>query len=1227
MKKTIKSWMGFMLLAALWICLPQSVNAEEEEPILTIYTNLYKTSGASNTCTIFIGGIKDLDYIDVDCGTGLIEKEIIPATLDPDTGDWSGSSFSLSVTSADVIKIYGDAENIAILNLDGCYIRQVDLSKLTNLEILYMNHNELESLDLSNIHKLKYVELTDNPMNKGNLIIGDQPDLLMLEIAQTGNLDPNFKMSNYPKLKIFTCWGNPDITSLDPTQCPDLIQLSLDGTSVETLDVSQNTMLQILNISDTRIKNIDLSKNIYLTEYYCKHESGNTNTDIKLTEIDVTKNVNLVRLAASGNRLTSIDVSNNTYLQHLSLTNNNLREINLDNNVNLYQVLLGNNNFGFSTLPLPKDTWEDYDYYQKNLPVNKTYAEGAVIDLSDMILREGTTTTMALYQTDETNANSITALDESYYSFDATTGKVTLLKATTDSVYVAFANDAFPALTLESMPLRTNKFIVKSAADFGQDIKAVTMTTTESAVSFKVGVVGASATEPKTFYVDFGNGDKVACTATTEGIPATDNVSGFRLGSGEITVYMQQDELLSALDIENIALSAIDVTNSRSIKALRLVNTKLPSIDLGWNRSLTSLEMTGNNFGTLSLCGANYAYQKTLLGDINLSNNKLTSVSLSDNNYTLHNIDLSNNLLTEISFKDADMMETLNLSNNQLTEVNVNYCSLMTKLDISNNNISSLVLPTDCALKELYCENNAFDFTTLPQLDGLTTFTFAPQNIVNIPKTGPGIDLSAHQIDGNTVYTWKNGESTLVKDADYTETNGKFKFDPSLIGTSLKCYMTNEKYAGLTLETSAFTVASMPTNIIGNFTTTENNTGTLTLRSYEDNNTICIDWNGDGTDLNYYTVGTVTTTFDIETKAGANAKVYTYEADNNLMVFNIKDIKISDMDLRGMNELVGLTVTNAGLSSILWPESNDFMELNIDGNNFTSLDLGTHSKKMAMLILNNNKFESFDATPYTNIRVLSLFANGLSSISLNNSDLFQLDLGKNKLTSIDLSKVPSMNTLSLTENELETIDVSALNGLAALYLDRNKFKFSTLPIDKGYALYTYANQADIQVSEVNGQVDLSSEATIDGTETVYRWFVGEPTITDEGELSGEELYVDDEYSVANGVTTFHIVYNGLKCAMTNEKFPNLILYSSFVNVTTSGINGVTDDNDSNICVEGNTIIVNSANNTDVRLYDINGVLIATANTGTDGTATFNVAQAGIYVVKSGKNTEKVAIRR
>ena len=94
---------------------------------------------------------------------------------------------------------------------------------------------------------------------------------MILSIEQTGNLSPDFTLADYPKLKVFTCWGNPDITEVDPSVCPDLLQLSIDGTSVERLDVSKNEHLQILNISDTRITDIDISKNTLLQEFYCQH--------------------------------------------------------------------------------------------------------------------------------------------------------------------------------------------------------------------------------------------------------------------------------------------------------------------------------------------------------------------------------------------------------------------------------------------------------------------------------------------------------------------------------------------------------------------------------------------------------------------------------------------------------------------------------------------------------------------------------------------------------------------------------------------------------------------------------------------------------------------------------------------------------------------------------------------------------------------------------------------
>lgn len=143
-----------------------------------------------------------------------------------------------------------------------------------------------------------------------------------------------------------------------------------------------------------------------------------------------------------------------------------------------------------------------------------------------------------------------------------------------------------------------------------------------------------------------------------------------------------------------------------------------------------------------------------------------------------------------------------------------------------------------------------------------------------------------------------------------------------------------------------------------------------------------------------------------------------------------------------------------------------------------------------------------------------------------------------------------------------------------MYLDRNRFKFSTLPLDNGYSKYTYANQADIDVAEANGAVDLSSEAVVDGKETVYRWFVGEPYFDDYGELAGEELELGDEYDVVDGISYIHIKYDGLKCAMTNEKLPNVVLYTTFVNATPVGSIKAAKDSFS-VSVDGRDLTVSS----------------------------------------------------
>ena len=300
-----------------------------------------------------------------------------------------------------------------------------------------------------------------------------------------------------------------------------------------------------------------------------------------------------------------------------------------------------------------------------------------------------------------------------------------------------------------------------------------------------------------------------------------------------------------------------------------------------------------------------------------------------------------------------------------------------------------------------------------------------------------------------------------------------------------------------------------------------------------------------------------------------------------------------------MTQLTLVNIDNAGISDIKLPGGHNLMELKLNNNNFESIDLGDHAADLMLLSMNNNKLTSFDATAFKNLGMLYLAKNQLTDVKLDNSNMWDLDLSGNQLATIDVSKLPSLNQIFLTNNLLETIDLSKAKDLRAVHIDMNKFRFSTLPVPGKYQDYQYGDQQPIDVTIENGVIDLSAEKEIDGTATTYRWFVGSPWYDeDSGELTGEELYVDDEYFLKDGVTTFNLSspIENVVGAMLNEKFPNLTVYTNPISVAaSSGIEGVEMDDA----------------NAPVKVYNINGMRLD------------NVNGKGLYIIKQGNKTRKV----
>lgn len=1147
--------------------------AQSEEPIIEFHTNIYEVHGAQNAFSIRLGSTEK-DYFDVDCGFGTEEVEIAPAVFDSETQSVNATVVSCVVNEQGIVKIYGDASKIDYVDFEGASIDKLDIDKCTEITILDLSHNELKALDLTPFTKLQAIYLTDNPFTAETplKVGGNKPELMILELDIIDHLDQSFNLSDYPALVAFDGYHNMDLRNVDPTGCPELQVLSVEMAPVSTLDVSKNAKLLRLNISDSRISSIDISKNRNLQMLMAQHVSGTINTDVKLDAIDLTNNPNLTVLNLGGNNLSAIDLSKNTYITNLVLRDNKLSAIDLSANTNLYSVDLAYNNLDFASLPLPQDTWGEYYYFRSPLSCDKSYAKGADIDFSKSVLRPETTTTVRAWRRSlDADAEII---DPSEYEYSD--GKIRFKSAYTDSVYVEFVNSAFVEYNLSSAP-----FMVKEAGEIGTPSKMVGMKLTSAMagkqVSFKVGMDNATVSAPKTFYVDFGDGERKPFTATSIGVPSDANCTVMMPTpiTGELVIYIPENESLTALEVNDVAMSAIDLSAATELRWLTVSGCNLSSIDLATNRCLQTLDISGNRLGNVDLAGVRGDYEKYVLREIDASGNRIYNFHIIGISQ-LEKLDLSNNLLTTFVLKDYESLTDLDLSNNRIKEeLNLAYLAKAENINLSGNTISSLVLVDMPALKSFDISNNDFTLETLPYLRNVSdgVYVYAPQKDIQLAAVAPGINLSAQNrvIDGEgTVFTWKKSDgSLLVQGVDMDCNNGATKFLKTDLG-KVYCEMTNPSFPEFTgdnvFKTTEVEVAEAPTNVVASFTTVADGNNGEVIFTGTKTSSLYIDWRGDGTEYIEYPInGENYMAYPQQSYyAGVEVKVYTYESAEDVKVFSIYNVPMSKIDATPLTNLTAFAVGGAGLSEdgIMFPESPALTELTLNGNALSSTEFLKGFTSLRHLTLSGNKYETFDASELESLQTLMLSNNNIGSVTLANRHLWGLDLAGNNLSDISFDKTPSLSQVVLSNNKFSSVDLSPLKAnLVALDVQGNNFDFSTLPLHSDFPLmsyYRYANQNPCAVECVDGKVDLSAQAEVAGTPTVFRWFLGEVAVDPESyELVGEELETggdDPEFTVENGVTTFHYTFNDkVTCVMTNPVFENLILYTVPVAVVSAGI--------------------------------------------------------------------------
>lgn len=1210
--KLIKPTLALALLGVPAI----HTNAQRQAPAMTLHVVGTGTEGMINITL----GATTPSYYDIDSGYGEMEYKVESVVVDPE-GEMSATTISVQPSHEGEIKIYGDPLKLNYVDVSGANIDRIDLSQCKNIEILNVGHNYIHALDVSHLKSLMALYANDNPFDQQPLVIGpEHPQLVLIEIISVEHIDQSLNISDYPALKAFNAFGCRELRHCDPTGCKDLILLSLDCTNVASLDVSQNPELMVLNVSQTKISEIDLSHNRNLKEFYCDH-LGAMNNEYKFRSIDITNNDKLTAIFCSGNLLKEIDLRGNPALRDLFASNNYITSLDLSGNPDILSMSIAKNCMDFVTLPEPDPQLVYYTYNQRPLPFDRCYPVGASIDLTDRLIREGTTTSASLYMGDD-------IIGSDYYSYD--NGVITLKKEVSDSIHFVFSNTMFPDANL----LSTN-FRVKSLEEFAKDNPIVTFRlkpTAGSDVEFKVGIVGASPENPKRFAVDFGDGIPVDFQAISETLPEIPNVKGTKKKIGAMQLLLPENTDISAFAIDNIQISAIDVTAATTLKRLEITDCGIPSINLNNNKWLEYLDLSGNLLKALNLDPEEFRMAKNGLRVIYANNNQLETFT----HETVRNptiLELAHNRLTDVNLVTSYYIEHLNLASNDLTFVNLYDCLNMKYLNLADNHLTEQEVPKYINLDYLNVSGNNIPLAKLQlpsEYEG-AEYHYAPQQQWSMPVKGPSISMIQQWLDVNgasTEFHWFRADDNTELTADQCiSTLGYiFRFPDTSVGDVYGTW-THPLFPEFNGEniyrSDNMTVAGMPTEVLATFTTLEDKPSQLILTSTVPESYLYVDWRNDGNPEQYKMIDETFTVYEVPTYADTEVKVLAYEGEDHVGVFSYSGSTMSKADFSKMKNIYHLTLENTNLSpaNLILPSSKNIVEFNFSGNPLNGMNFDYY-ENLISLTLRDCGFTSIDVKNLKKLQRLMMYQNEIEFISFDNPEMWELDLSSNRLTDIDLSGAPNIEQLWLSYNYLTTLDVTPLTRLTTLWIFHNSFKLTTLPrVRSSYHSYFYYDQYPWDVDPVENVVDLSEQLMVGQNRTTYRWFRDDLYYNEYGDIVGDEMEEGVDYTEENGVFTFIKSQHNARCLLTNVAFPDIIYVTKQMNIATNKVDTIGMPGLK--VTPGRGYIDIAGNHDGVTLYTTDGLCIGRSDL---EVTRFNHLTPGIYILHSAGNNVKVWVR-
>lgn len=348
--------------------------------------------------------------------------------------------------------------------------------------------------------------------------------------------------------------------------------------------------------------------------------------------------------------------------------------------------------------------------------------------------------------------------------------------------------------------------------------------------------------------------------------------------------------------------------------------------------------------------------------------------------------------------------------------------------------------------------------------------------------------------------------------------------------------------------------------------------------------------------------------------------------DNNLTSLNV----VNNTDLERLycsgNKLTSLDVSYNTALNYLYCQQNQLMALDLSNNTaliqlyceenqLTSLDI-PDNVSLTLISCDNNQLTSLDVSNNTALTYLFCNQNQLTALNVyNDVALTKLHCFENILTSLNISTNTALTELSCDDNRLSKLDISNNTALTKFFCYNNRLTYATLPLQQqSWDTYSYAPQDTILIAEkiqTGEDVDLSSQALINGHATTYTWKT----------QSGTELAEGKDYTSLGGITTFlKSQTEAVYCEMTNEMFPdftgkNSLKTTGIIVSGTEGL-GIEDKTAGEYTLLGSnhTLTIVSGAPAQVEVYDINGRKI-TSTFVNPGPTLLSGSYEGIYIVR------------